>query len=127
MSYPFNQLAPSILVEVGLRGPAGYATATLVLDTGATRTMISRDLVVKLGYDLSSITEFSRVITVSGRETAPVVNIHTVQALGQERQDLPISCHNLPSGTPVVGLLGLDFFRGQRLTLDFREGLITLD
>ena len=118
---------PCITVEVGLRGPVGYATAPLALDTGATRTMISRDLVVRLGYDLFSVTEFSRVITASGREEAPVINIQTVQALEQEHRDLPILCHNLPSGTPVAGLLGLDFFRGQRLTIDFREGLITLD
>ena len=127
MSYPFNPLAPSITVEVGLRGPAGYATTTLVLDTGATKTMINRDLVARLGYDFSSITEFSRVITASGRETAPVVKIHALQALEQEHQDFPVLCHNLPSGSPVAGLLGLDFFRNQRLTIDFREGLITLD
>ena len=127
MSYPFNPSDRSIVVEAGLHGPAGYMTATLALDTGATRTMISRDLVARLGYDFASITVFSRVITVSGRETAPVINIETFEALEQERRRFPILCHNLPPGSFVAGLLGIDFFRGQRLTIDFREGLITLD
>jgi hypothetical protein len=32
----------------------------------------------------------------------------------------------LPPGAGVDGLLGLDFLRGQSLTIDFRSGEITL-
>lgn len=66
-------------------------------------------------------------ITVSGIEDMPLLSVERFDALGQQRHDFPVLCHNLPLGTPTDGLLGLDFFRGQRLTLDFREGLITLD
>ncbi len=39
---------------------------------------------------------------------------------------LPIVCHTLPSSAVIDGLLGLDFLRGQSLTIDFRNGLLTL-
>ena len=35
-------------------------------------------------------------------------------------------CHTLPASVSVDGLLGLDFLRGQRLTIDFRAGRIAL-
>jgi hypothetical protein len=38
----------------------------------------------------------------------------------------PIIAHTLPPSATVDGLLGLDFFRGQQLNIDFRRGEITL-
>ncbi len=37
-----------------------------------------------------------------------------------------VSCHTLPPSAGVDGLLGLDFFRGERLTVDFRTGRLIL-
>ena len=83
----------------------------------------------ELGYDLTSPDALVEVTTAGGRQVSPIVSISRIVALGLalERLDLPIICQDLPEGTPFDGLLGLDFFRNQRLTLDFREGLITLD
>lgn len=36
-------------------------------------------------------------------------------------------CRDLPAEVRVDGLLGLDFFRGTRLALDFRAGRLSLD
>lgn len=127
MNFPFNPEGEVIPVEVALSGPAGTGSASFSLDTGATRSLVSRDIVVGLGYDLSKATNFSHFITGSGVETAPRINIDRIEALGQERRFFPIVCHTLPSGSPIDGLLGLDFFRGQKLTVDFRAGLVTLE
>ena len=127
MSAPFNSDGVFIPVPVRLFGAQRYASALLALDTGATQTMISRDVVESLGYDVANAYNAVRLVTASGEEITPIIDIVRFEALEQERQNLPILCHNLPSGAPFDGLLGLDFFRGQRLTLDFREGLITLD
>jgi hypothetical protein len=35
-------------------------------------------------------------------------------------------CHTLPPSASIDGLLGLDFLRDRRLTIDFRTGQITL-
>lgn len=112
---------------IRLVGPLGYTVAMFALDTGANRSLVSRDMAVELGYDLAVVTSFSNFITGSGIETAPRVNIERLEALGQERRNFPVACHNLPDGTPFDGLLGLDFLRGQKLTIDFRAGLVTLE
>ena len=90
-------------------------------------TMLNRELATSLGYDLESPERMVRIATASGIVQAPQLTIKRIEALGNARVNFPIICRSLPRGVSVDGLLGLDFFRGQRLTLDFREGLITLD
>jgi predicted aspartyl protease len=99
----------------------------LILDTGASRTLVNRDIIERLGYSLSASLPIARVATGSRIENMPVIAVNRISALGVEFGNLEVLCHNLPSGTSIDGLLGLNFFRNQRLTIDFREGLITLD
>lgn len=127
MSSPFDPVGQFIEVEVDLSGPAGHLAADFALDTGATRSLVSQALALRLGYDLTATVGFSNFITGSGLATAPIIAIERIEALGQERRNLPALCHTLPAGSPVDGLLGLDFFRGQKLTIDFRAGLVTLE
>lgn len=81
----------------------------------------------ELGYDLTSPVGHMEITTAGGRQVSPVGSISRIGTFGLERIDFPVIRQDLPSGTPFDGLLGLDFFRGQRLTIDFREGLITLN
>ena len=127
MSLPFDSDGEFVAVEVHLYGPEGYLVADFSLDTGSTRSLVSQDLALQLGYDLAAATSFSNFITGSGMVTAPIINFARVEALEQEHRFFPIVCHTLPSGSPIDGLLGLDFFRGQKLTVDFRAGLVTLE
>lgn len=64
------------------------------------------------------------LIVVPTRLWGPVEKI---EALEQERRNFPILCHTLPPSATVDGVLGLDFFRGQRLVVDFRTGLVTVE
>ena len=64
--------------------------------------------------------------TGSGVEFVPRVSIHKIVALGQERTSFPVLGHTLPPSAGIDGVLGLDFMRGQTLTVDFRTGIITL-
>jgi hypothetical protein len=60
------------------------------------------------------------VTTGSGVEFAPRVELQRLTALGLERYGLQVLGHTLPASSGVDGLLGLDFFRGLRLSVDFR-------
>jgi hypothetical protein len=42
------------------------------------------------------------------------------------RADLAILGHTLPPSAGIDGLLGLDFLRGQRVNIDLREGILTV-
>lgn len=89
--------------------------------------MINRTILRAIGYDLSESTAQAAVASVSGNHILDQVVLCQIQALGSQRVDLTVLCHDLPLQIPVDGLLGLDFFRGTRLTVDFRSGLIALD
>lgn len=126
MSYPFNPQQGLIIVPTEVEGPFGSAILRLALDTGATSTVINVGLLVAVGYDPALAPDRLQITTGSGVEFVPRVTAQSMTALGQKRADFPILGHTLPPSAGVDGLLGLDFFRGQRLTLDFRAGHILL-
>lgn len=126
MSFPFDSKQGLIIVSAELWGPSGSAVLRLALDTGATGTVISVGTLVAIGYDPALVPERIQVTTGSAVEFVPRVILDRVVALGQERTDFPVLCHTLPPSAGVDGLLGLDFFRGQRLIVDFASGRVTL-
>ena len=127
MSLPFDPKEGLIVVPTRLWGPTGDIVVRLALDTGATGSVVNWDLIVLLGYDPAIIRDRIQMTTGSGVEFAPRIVIDRIEAFGQQLKDFPILCHTLPPSTTVDGVLGLDFFRRQRLVLDFRSGLVTLE
>lgn len=126
MRFSFNPLHGLIIVRAELSGPAGNAVLRLALDTGASNTLINVGILVAIGYDPALVPERVQVTTGSGIEFVPRLALSKIVALGQERLDFPVLCHTLPPSAGIDGLLGLDFFREQSLTLNFRTGRIRL-
>ena len=126
MSVPFNPQHGLVMVRAAVDGPSGSAVFRLALDTGATGTVINVGMLVALGYDPALAPDRIQITTGSGVEFAPRVTLDKITALGQERTDFPVLGHTLPPSAGIDGLLGLDFFRGQSLTVDFRTGQVTL-
>jgi len=116
-----------IVVRAELTGPTGSGILQLALDTGATSTLINVAMLVAIGYDPALTTERVKVTTGSGVEFAPRVELQRLTALRQERYGREVLGHTLPPSTGVDGLLGLDFFRGLRLNVDFRTGHLRID
>jgi len=126
MSVPFDPQQGLIVVPAELWGPTGSVVLRLALDTGATSTVVNVALMVAVGYDPALIPDRIQITTGSGVEFVPRVNVNKITALGQEQIAFPVLGHTLPPSAGVDGLLGLDFIRGQSLTLDFRTGRVTL-
>ena len=126
MSVSFDPQQGLIVVRAELWGPAGSAVLQLALDTGATGTLVNVGMLVAVGYDPALAPDRFQVTTGSGVEFVPRVKLDKIMTLGQERTGFPVLGHTLPPSAGVDGLLGLDFFRGQSLTLDFRAGQLTL-
>jgi hypothetical protein len=59
-------------------------------------------------------------------ELIPLLPVSKLTALGQDRTAFPALARTLPPNAGIDGVLGLDFFRGQVLTFDFRGGTIPL-
>lgn len=126
MSCHFDPQQGLIIVGAELWGPTGSAVLRLALDTGATSTVISVALLVAVGYDPAWVSERVQITTGSGVEFAACVTLDKIVTVGQERMGFPVLGHTLPPSAGVDGLLGLDFLRGQQLTVDFRNGQVTL-
>lgn len=127
MSLPFDPREKLIIVPTRVFGPKGEQILRFALDTGASRSMLSWDNALNLGYFPDASAERIEVTTASSVELASLIMVDGLVAIGQQRQNIPMICHALPPGIDVGGVLGLDFFRGRRLTIDFRIGLVTLE
>jgi predicted aspartyl protease len=98
----------------------------LALDTGASATLIGLDPLRLVGYDPPAVGHRMQITTGSGTAQAYRLPVAALGALGQNRTNFPVVAHDLPPTSSVDGVLGLDFLRGQILTIDFQKGEITL-
>jgi hypothetical protein len=126
VSFIFNPHHRLIVVGAQLHGPSSRVVLRLALDTGASRTMVGIAPLVSAGYGPVLMGNRVQVTTPVGVEFLPRLTIERLSSLGCDRADLTVLGHSLPPRAGVDGLLGLDFLRGQRLSIDFREGAITL-
>jgi predicted aspartyl protease len=127
LTFAFEPQSGLIIVRAELTGPSGSGILRLALDTGATTTLVNVAMLVAIGYDPALTTDRVQVTTGSGVEFAPRIELQRLTALGQERYGLQVLGHTLPPSSGVDGLLGLDFFRGLCLSIDFRSGQLRID
>lgn len=127
MTFPFDPERGLIVLPVRIAGPTGEVLVRLALDTGATVTVVSAARLYSIGYDQPSVLTDRTLTTASTRESASMIEVLSVFALGQEKKKFLVVRHTLPPSTHLDGVLGLDFLRGHRLILDFPAGLLTLD
>ena len=129
MQFRFDPAAPAIVVFAVLQGrmPDQRRRLRLALDTGATYTMIPWEIARAIGYHPERSRRQVQLLTASGLVYAPLVTLGEVRALGQSVKNLDALVHDLPPAGRVDGLLGLNFLRHFKLTLDFLNGLLTLE
>ena len=122
----FNATGGLILLDAEMSGPRGSVSLKLILDTGATRTLIAPSSLLTVGLDPLLATQRASMTTGSGIVMVPLVVLTRLTALGQHRFGMPVVAHALPPGSAVDGLLGLDFLRAFAITIDFPNGRITI-
>jgi hypothetical protein len=126
MSFPFSGQRGLILVSARVTGPLGSANAKLALDTAALTTWVDPRVLASVGYDSAIATQYAQVLTASGLIRAPLQTIDSLTALGKTRILMPVVTAALDPASNIDGLLGLDFLRGTRLTVDFAAGQVDL-
>ena len=124
MRVKFDATWGLIVIPTRVYGKQDDTIVRLALDTGATSSMINWDVAMLLGYDPASEKERVQITTGSGVELAPRITVKKIEVMRKSLDNFPMLCHTLPPSATVDGLLGLDFFRGKRLLLDFKGGFV---
>ena len=123
----FDARSGLIVIPAKVYGQEQDVVIRLALDTGATSSVVSTSIVVFLGYDPVSVPDRVEITTGSGVEYCASITLRRIEALDRALDEFSILCHTLPPSAGVDGLLGLDFFRGCYLGIDFRMGEIILE
>ena len=126
----YDPSASSIVVDLLLEASDAKSSLLIpvVLDTGASLTIVATDIMAQLGYDPANPSlGRQRIITGSGVEYAPRTAVRSATAIGQKVANLEVLCHDIPPESGVDGLLGLSFLKHFKLTIRFRKGIIDLN
>ena len=109
-----------ILAEAHLNGVA----LTLVLDTGASRTIISPAALARAGF-VTEGQRRARLIGVAGVTEAPEITVPRLDVAGAQLGPLRVLAYDVP-GVSADGLLGRDVLDQFTLTIDPARGRATL-
>ena len=122
----FNPVGELIVLRLTVGGvdPNTFRNVFVALDTGASTTMIPTEVAVDLGYDLSNPNE--QMMTANGIVLANRIAVRKLTAIGETVENVDVVCHDLPEGSIIEGLLGLNFLRHFDVNISFSTGTIEL-
>lgn len=101
----------------------GTGPLTLILDTGADRTMIAPQALSRLGISTANATR-AEIRGVTGAGQADVVQVGSIEVGDAKAGPLLIIAHE--ADLKADGLLGRDFLEHFTVTIDSREQVVTL-
>lgn len=122
--FSFDPRQSIILCHVEIAGPKAELSLRLAVDTGATYSMIPIEAAVAIGCNPLKARRKIEITTGSGVEYVPVIRIPRFRAFGIELRNTEMVCHNLPTPSPVEGLLGLNFLKIAKTVIDFSKNTI---
>ncbi len=101
---------------------AGKGSWPFVIDTGAERTVVSHELAARLALVPGRTV---RVMTMTGSVVAPTsqVPMLRVKALTPDTIEAPTFAR---ANLGAIGMLGIDALQGQKVSIDFDRGRMTL-
>lgn len=115
-----------LFTRAALRQQKLLRVVSLLLDTGASQTIISWEPLLSLGLDPTLSAIRKPVTTANGLVWMPQVEIEEFNALGQSVGSFRVLAHTIPLGSQVNGVLGMDFLRQFEFRLNFKQGVIEL-
>ena len=102
---------------------------SLVLDTGASHTIIDLTKLLIIGYRLSDSLGTVQFETAKGVVDAYVFKIKYLKALGHTKRNIKVCSYDFLGNnvlSEIDGVLGLDFFRDTELWINFKKFFIDL-
>jgi clan AA aspartic protease (TIGR02281 family) len=123
-SIPIEKNGPIVVVDATLNGKA---SAKLIVDTGASYTMISSSMARELGINLEQSRRTVPFQTANGVIQAPLADLESITVGGIEIKNLTAAVHDALPNSKVAGLLGLNFLSNFRMDIDTQRGVLHLE
>ena len=104
----------------------GVLSVTLLIDTGATLTIIHPHALQLSGINLQQSKKTISLNTANGVMTVPIFRLHSLSLGSQTVKDIEVGGVAINGLSGVNGLLGMNFLNKFKFTLDQRQQLILL-
>jgi predicted aspartyl protease len=123
IEFPFNPQDNLIVVPVEVHGKSQHITLDMAVDTGATWTIMPIKTCSIIGaVYLRNVS----IVTGSRVENARLMAIPLIRAFGVDMTNFKVVAHDLPPSLLVDGLLGMNFLKRAKLTIDFHKNIIKI-
>lgn len=123
---PFDPNAPILLFECVLEFKSQHI-CIMAVDTGSSYTIISEAAAIQVGFDLSQVAESATFSDASTTHLVPKVTLKSFTLADAKVDNLDVLCYSLPEEHGIDGVIGLNFLRHFRITLEFEQGILILD
>ena len=124
VTVPVIQKGGSLVVPVTLNNERDVE---LILDTGATMTVLSSNVAIELGLLSNTQTRVTTVNTAGGPVQVNLTQIDSIQIETAKARNVSVVIHDLPEAHPGIdGLLGMSFLNNFLVTLDSEQGQLHL-
>lgn len=120
---PLTRRGNHFVVEATLDG---YLPLTLIIDTGASLTIIKTDKLRAVTGDVLAQSSEQLFNTANGAVKAPVLPVGSLAIGGYEVTNLKVGGLNLTNTPGVDGLLGMNYLRHYRFFIDQQNNLLRL-
>lgn len=119
-SYPFERTDENSLIE--LTAEMNDSSFAVILDTGATHTVIDFGVLIEEGYLLDDTKGLVFFETANGIKEANIFQVKQLTCLGITRANFEISAYLLDDPqASAKGVIGLDFLAGLEVCVNLRE------
>ena len=124
LTIPLEKLGGSFIVQATLNN--GRA-ARLIVDTGASMTVLSTNIAIDLGILGTTDNELLTVNTAGGSVQVNMNYLHSLNVGEAEAQHVAVAIHDLPDiPEQIDGLLGMSFLKHFLITLDAEHSRLIL-
>jgi clan AA aspartic protease (TIGR02281 family) len=123
----FNRNRDLIVVEARLWSPRHDKWVSLVVDTGSSDTVVTPDLVEKLGYSVRDGEHVTTVRSAIGKEHGWMLRVKRFAALSFVVPDYRVHVFDLATGDDIDGLIGLSYLDQFNYEVRSRESRLRVE
>jgi clan AA aspartic protease (TIGR02281 family) len=123
VTVPLQRVGDHFIVDARLNG---RVRARLLIDTGASLTVISPHALAQAGITSRQRLRHGVLMTANGRVQAPIFALDSLAVGEWELQGLQVGGLTLEAASGVDGLLGMDFLRHFHFVIDQQRRLLRL-